>query len=225
MGIIIAIDGPAGSGKSSTAKEVARRLGFTYIDTGAMYRSVTLEIIRRKIDICDEDQVEKIARESRIQFQWIDNKHHILLNGEDISDEIRSSDVASLVSPVSAIAGVRKILAERQRQMAQDDNIVMEGRDIGTNVFPDADFKFYMDADIRVRAERRIKDYQSIGQELTVAEIVRELEKRDKIDSSRSHSPLKKAEDAIIIDTTNLSFEEQVEEIVKIVQNKICVMD
>lgn len=225
MGIIIAIDGPAGSGKSSTAKEVARRLGFTYIDTGAMYRSVTLEIIRRKIDICDEDQVEKIVRESRIQFQWIDNKHHILLNGEDISDEIRSSDVASLVSPVSAIAGVRKILAERQRQMAQDDNIVMEGRDIGTNVFPDADFKFYMDADIRVRAERRIKDYQTIGQKLTVAEIVRELEKRDKIDSSRLHSPLKKADDAIIIDTTNLSFEEQVEEIVKIVQNKICVMD
>jgi len=218
MGIIIAIDGPAGSGKSSTAKEVARRLGFTYIDTGAMYRSVTLEIIRRKIDICDEDQVEKIARESRIQFQWIGDKHHILLNGEDISDEIRSSDIASLVSPVSAIAGVRKILAERQRQMAQDDNIVMEGRDIGTNVFPDADFKFYIDADIRVRAERRIKDYQTIGQELTVEEIVRELEKRDKIDSSRSHSPLKKADDAIIIDTTNLSFEEQVEEIVKIVQ-------
>jgi cytidylate kinase len=225
MGIIIAIDGPAGSGKSSTAKEVARRLGFTYIDTGAMYRSVTLEIIRRKIDICDEDQIEKIARESCIQFQWIDNKYHILLNGEDVSDEIRSSDVASLVSPVSALAGIRKILAERQRQMAQDDNIVMEGRDIGTNVFPDADFKFYMDADIRVRAERRIKDYQAIGQKLSVAEIVRELEKRDKIDSSRSHSPLKKAEDAIIIDTTNLSFEEQVEEIVKIVQNKICVMD
>ena len=225
MGIIIAIDGPAGSGKSSTAKEVARRLGFTYIDTGAMYRSVTLEIIRRKIDICDEDQIEKIARESCIQFQWIDNKYHILLNGEDVSDEIRSSDVASLVSPVSAIAGIRKILAERQRQMAQDDNIIMEGRDIGTNVFPDADFKFYMDADIRVRAERRIKDYQAIGQKLSVAEIVRELEKRDKIDSSRSHSPLKKAEDAIIIDTTNLSFEEQVEEIVKIVQNKICVMD
>lgn len=225
MGIIIAIDGPAGSGKSSTAKEVARRLGFTYIDTGAMYRSVTLEIIRRKIDICDEDQIEKIARESCIQFQWIDNKYHILLNSEDVSDEIRSSDVASLVSPVSAIAGIRKILAERQRQMAQDDNIVMEGRDIGTNVFPDADFKFYMDADIRVRAERRIKDYQAIGQKLSVAEIVRELEKRDKIDSSRSHSPLKKAEDAIIIDTTNLSFEEQVEEIVKIVQNKICVMD
>jgi cytidylate kinase len=225
MGIIIAIDGPAGSGKSSTAKEVARRLGFTYIDTGAMYRSVTLEIISRKIDICDEDQIEKIARESCIQFQWIDNKYHILLNGEDVSDEIRSSDVASLVSPVSALAGIRKILAERQRQMAQDDNIVMEGRDIGTNVFPDADFKFYMDADIRVRAERRIKDYQAIGQKLSVAEIVRELEKRDKIDSSRSHSPLKKAEDAIIIDTTNLSFEEQVEEIVKIVQNKICVMD
>jgi len=219
MGIIIAIDGPAGSGKSSTAKEVARRLGFTYVDTGAMYRTVTLETLRRKVDVKNEDQVAQIAKEITISFKWIEDVHHTFLNDEDVSDGIRSSMAADMVSPVSAIPGVREVLAERQRQMAMIDNIVMEGRDIGTNVFPDADYKFYMDADIRVRASRRIKDYQNIGQDLSIDEIVLELQKRDKIDSSRSHSPLKKAKDAIIIDTTDLTFEEQVNKIVTIIQH------
>ncbi|MBC8490974.1 MAG: (d)CMP kinase [Candidatus Marinimicrobia bacterium] len=219
MGIIVAIDGPAGSGKSSTAKEVARRLGFTYVDTGAMYRTVTLETLRRKVDVKNEDQVAQIAKEITISFKWIEDVHHTFLNDEDVSDGIRSSMAADMVSPVSAIPGVREVLAERQRQMAMIDNIVMEGRDIGTNVFPDADYKFYMDADIRVRASRRIKDYQNIGQDLSIDEIVLELQKRDKIDSSRSHSPLKKAKDAIIIDTTDLTFEEQVNKIVTIIQH------
>jgi len=219
MGIIVAIDGPAGSGKSSTAKEVARRLGFIYIDTGAMYRTVTLETLRRKVDVKNEDQVAQIAKEITISFKWIEDVHHTFLNDEDVSDGIRSSMAADMVSPVSAIPGVREVLAERQRQMAMIDNIVMEGRDIGTNVFPDADYKFYMDADIRVRASRRIKDYQNIGQDLSIDEIVLELQKRDKIDSSRSHSPLKKAKDAIIIDTTDLTFEEQVNKIVTIIQH------
>ncbi|MBL7136244.1 MAG: (d)CMP kinase [Candidatus Marinimicrobia bacterium] len=219
MGIIVAIDGPAGSGKSSTAKEVARRLGFTYVDTGAMYRTVTLETLRRKVDVKNEDQVAQIAKEITISFKWIEDVHHTFLNDEDVSDGIRSSMAADMVSPVSAIPGVREVLAERQRQMAMIDNIVMEGRDIGTNVFPDADYKFYMDADIRVRASRRIKDYQNIGQDLSIDEIVLELQKRDKIDSSRSHSPLKKAKDAIIIDTTDLTFEEQVNKIITIIQH------
>ncbi len=219
MGIIVAIDGPAGSGKSSTAKEVARRLGFTYVDTGAMYRTVTLEALRRKVDVKNKNQVAQIAQEITISFKWIEDVHHTFLNDEDVSDGIRSSMVADMVSPVSAIPGVREVLAERQRQMAMIDSIVMEGRDIGTNVFPDADYKFYMDADIRVRAHRRIKDYQNIGQDLSIDEIARELQKRDKIDSSRSHSPLKKAKDAIIIDTTDLTFEEQVKKIVTIIQH------
>jgi cytidylate kinase len=218
MGIIVAIDGPAGSGKSSTAKEVARRLDFTYVDTGAMYRAVTLAVLQQNIPIENTTEIARLTRTIRIRFQWIENRHHTFLNGKDVTAAVRSSAVADMVSPVSAIPEVREILASRQRQMAMNDNIVMEGRDIGTNVFPDADFKFYMDADIRIRAQRRIRDYRDIGQKLSIAAIIKELEKRDKIDSSRSHSPLKKADDAIIIDTSNLSFEEQVEKIIQIIR-------
>lgn len=214
MGIIVAIDGPAGAGKSSTAKEVAFQLGFVYIDTGAMYRAVTLEVIRSNVDVSNENQVTLIAKKSNIQFRWINKYLHTFLNNEDVSDEIRSSEVADLVSPVSAIPGVRDVMVKCQRDMAKRDNIVMEGRDIGTNVFPSADFKFYLDADIDVRAKRRISDYKKIGQELTLEEIKKEIKIRDKIDSSRRYSPLKKAYNAIIIDTTNLSFKEQVEMIV-----------
>jgi cytidylate kinase len=218
MGIVVAIDGPAGSGKSSTAREVARHLGFTYVDTGAMYRSVTLAAIRRNVDARDEAQVTQIAKQSRIRFKWINGRYCTFLNNEDVSEAIRSSEVAKQVSPISAIPGVRRVMAERQRQMARDGNIVMEGRDIGTNVFPNANFKFYLDADIRVRAKRREKDYRGLGQSLTLEQIVGELEKRDRIDSSRQHSPLKKAEDAVTIDTTYLTFEEQVGKIVKLIQ-------
>lgn len=214
MGIIVAIDGPAGAGKSSTAKEVAFQLGFVYIDTGAMYRAVTLEVIRSNVDVSNENQVTLIAKKSNIQFRWINKYLHTFLNNEDVNDEIRSSEVADLVSPVSAIPGVRDVMVKCQREMAKRDNIVMEGRDIGTNVFPSADFKFYLDADIDVRAKRRISDYKKIGQELTLEEIKKEIKIRDKIDSSRRYSPLKKAYNAIIIDTTNLSFKEQVEMIV-----------
>ncbi|MCK4296742.1 MAG: (d)CMP kinase [Candidatus Marinimicrobia bacterium] len=214
MGIIVAIDGPAGAGKSSTAKEVAFQLGFVYIDTGAMYRAVTLEVIRSNVDVSNENQVTLIAKKSNIQFRWINKYLHTFLNSEDVSDEIRSSEVADLVSSVSAIPGVRDVMVKCQREMAKRDNIVMEGRDIGTNVFPSADFKFYLDADIDVRAKRRISDYKKIGQELTLEEIKKEIKIRDKIDSSRRYSPLKKAYNAIIIDTTNLSFKEQVEMIV-----------
>lgn len=220
MGTIVAIDGPAGSGKSSTAKEVARRLNFTYVDTGAMYRAATLATIRKNIDINDEEQITQLVRNLDIRFRWIDNTHHTFLDGKDVSDDIRTSAVAAMVSPVSAIPGVRVVMAAQQRAMAEIDNIVMEGRDIGTNVFPNADFKFYMDADIQVRAKRRMGDYQDLGQPLTIEKIIEELRKRDDIDSSRSHSPLKKADDAIIIDTTHLNFQEQVDRIVAIVTKK-----
>jgi len=217
MGIIVAIDGPAGSGKSSTAKEVALQLKYLYIDTGAMYRAVTLETINRNVDVADHKSVIGIASEIKINFQWIGNDLHTFMNGNDVSKQIRSSQVAELVSPVAAIPGVREILAGEQRLMAEKENIVMEGRDIGTNVFPEAEYKIYMQADVEVRAKRRLKDYINIGQDIEIAEIVKELQKRDKIDSSRSHSPLKKADDAIVIDTTNMDFNEQVKAIVDIV--------
>lgn len=218
MGKIIAIDGPAGSGKSSTAREVAKRINFTYIDTGAMYRAVTLLVIEKNIDINDVEKIAEEAKNLDINFQWINGEHHTFLGDRDVSKKIRTSEVANLVSPVSVIPAVREYLAALQREMGKTENIVMEGRDIGTNVFPNADLKFFMIADVRVRAQRRIKDYQKVGQDVDIEEIVKIIEKRDKIDSSREHSPLKKASDAIEIDTTLLTFDEQVNKIVEIIQ-------
>ncbi|MCF7884869.1 MAG: (d)CMP kinase [Candidatus Marinimicrobia bacterium] len=220
MGDVVSIDGPAGAGKSSTAKEVAKELGFLYIDTGAMYRSVTLAAIRNNIDINKDDEITQLASDLDIGFKRIDGEYHTYLNGEDVSKEIRSSQVADLVSPVSAIQGVRNVLVEQQRQMAEDNNLVMEGRDIGTNVFPDAKYKFYLTADVAVRARRRMQDYQQNGQDLTEEDIIEEIKKRDKIDSSRKFAPLKKPRGAYVIDTTNLDFNEQVKIIVNRVKDK-----
>lgn len=218
MGRIIAIDGPAGSGKSSTAREVAKRINYVYIDTGAMYRAVTLQVIEKKIAIEDIDKIAAEAKKININFQWINDEHHTFLGDRDVSKEIRTSEVAKLVSPVSVIPAVREHLAALQREMGKTENIVMEGRDIGTNVFPNADLKFFMIADVRVRAQRRIKDYQKVGQTVDIEEIIKIIENRDKIDSSREHSPLKKADDAIEIDTTALNFEEQVSKIIEIIR-------
>lgn len=220
MGIVIAIDGPAGAGKSSTAKAVARRLGFTYIDTGAMYRAVTYLVIRNGIDVKDEAQVIALARTAQITFKWHNDELLTILNGEDVSREIRSAAVANLVSPVSAIGGVREIMVQLQRDLGREHNVVMEGRDIGTRVFPEAEFKIYLDANVETRARRRIKDYQRIGQNLTLDEIIAEIKKRDEIDSTRQHSPLMRAADAIVIDTSDLTFEEQVERIIDLVRAK-----
>jgi cytidylate kinase len=218
MGKIIAIDGPAGSGKSSTAREVAKRINYVYIDTGAMYRAVTLQVIEKNIDIHNDEKIAEVAENLNISFRWIDGEHHTFLGQRDVTKDIRTSAVAKLVSPVSVIPAVREHLAALQREMGKKENVVMEGRDIGTNVFPQADFKFFMIADVRVRAQRRIKDYQKVGQDVDIEEIIKIIQERDKIDSSRAHSPLKKAKDAIEIDTTSLTFEQQVEKITEIVR-------
>jgi cytidylate kinase len=218
MGKIIAIDGPAGSGKSSTAREVAKRINYVYIDTGAMYRAVTLQVIEKNIDIHNDEKIAEVAENLNISFRWIDGEHHTFLGQRDVTKDIRTSAVAKLVSPVSVIPAVREHLAALQREMGKKENVVMEGRDIGTNVFPQADFKFFMIADVRVRAQRRIKDYQKVGQDVDIEEIIKIIQERDKIDSSRAHSPLKKAKDAIEIDTTSLTFEQQVEKITEIIR-------
>lgn len=220
MGIVIAIDGPAGAGKSSTAKAVAQRLGFTYIDTGAMYRAITYLVIQQKVAVQDEARVIDLAAQAKIDFKWQDGELHTFLNGCDVTREIRSSEVANLVSPVSAIGGVREIMVELQRALGRNTNVVMEGRDIGTRVFPEAEFKIFLQADLETRARRRIKDYQKIGQDISIPEIIAEIERRDAIDSSRAHSPLMKAADAIVIDTSHLTFEEQVNKIITLVQEK-----
>jgi cytidylate kinase len=212
---IIAIDGPAGSGKSTTAQLVAQKLGYLYIDTGAMYRAITFLAIRNNI-LDDEEKIAELTINSNIDLLFENGATHISVNGEDLTDMIRTLDVNKNVSDVSRIEEVRKILVEKQREIGKKESgVVMEGRDIATVVFPDADVKIFLTAVIDERAKRRAKEYAENGTNLSVTEIRKNLENRDEIDSGRKVSPLKKADDAITVDTTNLSIGEQVNRILK----------
>ncbi len=216
--MIIAIDGPAGSGKSTTAKIVAEKLGFIHINTGAMYRGIALQCLQQDINPDDIVKMEKILSEMSFQFGGEDGLQ-MYMNGKDISSEITSTVVTESVSSISAIPMVREKLVHYQREMAEGQDVVLEGRDIGTVVFPNADFKFFLIADIDERAKRRMKDMETKGEIVTLEELIGELAERDRKDSTREHSPLKKAEDAVEIDTTGLSIEDQVDCIVEIVKN------
>lgn len=218
--MIIAIDGPAASGKSTTAKLVAKKLGYTYIDSGAMYRAVTLKAIRENVDVTDEDAVTQIARNVNIEFKDINDEQHVLLDGEDVTEEIRMPEISKNISPVAANPKVREILVEKQRKYAKNNNIVMDGRDIGTVVFPNADVKIYLVASVEERAKRRFKELKMKGIQGDLEEIKEDIRKRDRADISRPTGPLKKASDAIEVDTSNLTIEEQVEKIIQIIKNK-----
>ncbi len=208
--MIIAIDGPAATGKSTTAKALAKRLGFTYLDTGAMYRAITLLILQKKVQISENFALISLLKKFDLKFQQHEKQILVILNGEDVSNEIRRLDVTKYVSEVSALPAVRKSLVKIQRKIAKDQNCVVEGRDIGTIVFPDAEVKFYVVADYDVRAKRRLLDFKKLGEEKSIDDLIEELKNRDKYDSEREHSPLLKANDAIEVDTTNLTIEEQV---------------
>ena len=214
--MIIAIDGPAGSGKTTTARKVAQILGFIHINTGAMYRGIALKFIREKVSLDDTSAIERILNNTQLDFAGPNNAI-LYMDGEDISAEIISSMVTENVSQISSISEVRVKLVEYQRKMAQGRNVVLEGRDIGTVVFPNADYKFYLLADIEVRAERRKQEIEVTGDHMTKEEIIMYIKDRDQKDSSRQHSPLMKAEDAIEVDTTDLKIEEQVNYIINIV--------
>ena len=214
--MIIAIDGPAGSGKTTTARKVAQILGFIHINTGAMYRGIALKFIREKVNLDDTSAIERILNNTQLDFAGPNNAI-LYMDGEDISAEIISSMVTENVSQISSISEVRVKLVEYQRKMAQGRNVVLEGRDIGTVVFPNADYKFYLVADIEVRAERRKQEIEVTGDHMTKEEIIMFIKDRDQKDSSRQHSPLMKAEDAIEVDTTDLKIEEQVNYIINIV--------
>jgi len=214
--MIIAIDGPAGSGKTTTARKVAQILGFIHINTGAMYRGIALKFIREKVNLDDTSAIERILNNTQLDFAGPNNAI-LYMDGEDISAEIISSMVTENVSQISSISEVRVKLVEYQRKMARGRNVVLEGRDIGTVVFPNADYKFYLVADIEVRAERRKQEIEVTGDHMTKEEIIMYIKDRDQKDSSRQHSPLMKAEDAIEVDTTNLKIEEQVNYIINIV--------
>ena len=214
--MIITIDGPAGSGKTTTARKVAQILGFIHINTGAMYRGIALKFIREKVNLDDTSAIERILNNTRLDFAGPNNAI-LYMDGEDISTEIISSMVTENVSQISSISDVLVKLVEFQRTMARGRNVVLEGRDIGTVVFPNADYKFYLVADIEVRAERRKQEIEVRGDHMTKEEIIMFIKDRDQKDSSRQHSPLMKAEDAIEVDTTDLKIEEQVNYIINIV--------
>ena len=214
--MIIAIDGPAATGKSTTAIAVARELGFTYLDTGAMYRAVTLLVIDREISLDDKDFLKSFLNMLDINMYFDDKVFKVEINNRDVTGKIRDPKVPSRVSEVSAIREIRKAMVNLQRQMVVGKNCVVEGRDIGTVVFPEADLKFFMVADVRVRAKRRQKDLLVIGKNKNIGELEVDIKKRDNKDSSRTHSPLLKSDDAIIIDTSNLEFEEQVNLIIEL---------
>ncbi len=214
MYMIIAIDGPAGSGKSSTARAVAACLGITYLDTGAMYRAITLRCLREGIGADDAGTLEKTVAAAAIRFEGGAEKARIFLDDEDVTEAIRGDAVTGKVSDYCAKAVVRRKLVEEQRKIVKGGSVVCEGRDIGTVVFPEAELKFFMTATPQERARRRRLDFKALGVVKSTAELIAELSERDRKDSTREHSPLRKAPDAEEIDTTAMTFSEQVDHIV-----------
>jgi len=212
--MIIAIDGPAGSGKSSTAREVARRLGVVHLDTGAMYRAITLKCLREGIAHTDNTRLADLVGRTELRFTGSPPDTRIWMDGEDVSAEIRGDRVTSTVSDYCAPAVVRAAMVDQQRSIGRQAACVCEGRDIGTDVFPEADLKIFMVASVEQRALRRQRDFEKAGVTKTVAELVAEIGERDRKDSTRALAPLTRAADAEQLDTTDLGFEQQVEYIV-----------
>ncbi len=211
----IAIDGPAGSGKSTVSREISRRLEVPYLDTGAMYRAITLKVINEKVDLNDLEALDKVLEETDIR---LGKDKKVYLDGVDVTEEIRRPHVNELVSPVSCISAVRRNLVALQQSIAiESDGIIMEGRDIASRVMPGADYKFYLDASIEERAKRRCKEQLEKGIELSLQEVSAEINKRDNIDSQREDSPLAVVEDAVIIDTTGMTFGEVVDKIIAVI--------
>jgi cytidylate kinase len=212
---IIAIDGPAASGKSTTAKLVAQKLGFLYVDTGAMYRAITLKALENSVDVNDEEELEKLTKNSVINFENKKDVNRIWLDGKDVTEKIRDPQVDKNVSYVSMHKKVRKILVEMQKKIGEKNDLVAEGRDTTTVVFPHA-FKVYLDADIKERAKRRLLELEQKGIKSTLEKQITEISKRDKLDSEREASPLLRDKDAVVVDTTNLTIEQQVDRVVQL---------
>jgi cytidylate kinase len=220
--IVIAIDGYSACGKSTTAKEVANILGYRYIDTGAMYRAVTLYFLDHHISLTNPKEISRALQDIHITFTRTGrNSSETFLNGLSVEKKIRSMRVSDMVSPVSAIREVRVAMVEQQRRMAREKGVVMDGRDIGTVVFPNAELKLFMTADMLVRAFRRQQELLEKDQMVDLDDVLENLRSRDKIDTSRQESPLRQAEDAIVIDTTFITLDEQVDEVIRIALSRM----
>jgi len=219
--LVIAIDGYSACGKSTTAKEVARILGYRYIDTGAMYRAVTLYFLDHHVALTNPKEINRALEQIHISFK--NNSKGIsetYLNGLNVEHDIRTMRVSDCVSPVSAIKEVRVAMVEQQRRMGKEKAVVLDGRDIGTVVFPNADLKLFMTADVMVRAQRRQQELMLKDQLVDLDDVIENIRQRDLIDTTRAESPLRQAEDALVIDTTNITVEEQVDEVVRLVLSK-----
>jgi len=218
--LIIAIDGPTGAGKSTVGKALAKRLDYLYIDTGAMYRALALKVKESGIGLEDEVALFQLVSSIRLSFSAIGDEMHLFSNGEDVTHAIRSPEISRLASDISKSRVVREALVRMQRDFGKAGGVVLDGRDIGTVVFPDADVKFYLDADPEERGRRRFQEFSEKGLQVDLSETLKEVVERDRSDMSRSISPLKRAEDAILIDSTCLPVEEVVERMLRIVAEK-----
>lgn len=216
--MIVAVDGPAGSGKGTVTKQIEKKLGFLNLDTGATYRCVALQTLKENVDLKDESKITGIANNIDIKIDNTGDKDIILLNGEDVSKEIRSKEVTAIVSQVSSIIPVREKMVEIQRKLAVGKNVIVEGRDIGTVVFPNADVKIYLDASVEERAKRRYEENKLNGINTTYEEVIENVKMRDYNDMHKKFGALKKADDAIVVDTTNLSIDEVVEKVINIIK-------
>jgi len=215
--VVVAIDGPAGAGKSTIAKRLATRLGFTYIDTGAMYRAVALWGLRQGVDMGDMHRMEQLASASQIEL----SPGRIALNGEDITEAIRTAEVSNGASKVAVIPGVRRAMVAKQREIGERASVVMEGRDIGTVVFPKADVKIFLDADPGERLRRRFEETKAKGEAVSESQLADQMRERDQRDSTRADAPLSQAPDAVYLDSTAMSLDQVEEAILKIVRARV----
>ena len=218
--IIIAIDGHSGCGKSTTSRLLAKNLNFKYLDSGAMYRAVTLYFVNKGVSQNDTKKIKDELNNIIIDFKYVEDNQHIFLNDQDVENEIRSDEISNQVSLFSSNSSIRKFLVNKQKTFGINKNIVVEGRDITTVVFPDAEIKVFMTADIQVRAKRRFNEMKSKNPDITYSDVIKNLEERDIQDSTRKDSPLMVADDAFILDTSDLEIDDQVDKIINFVSNK-----
>lgn len=218
--IAVAIDGPSGAGKSTIARTAAKKLGFIYVDTGALYRTIGLYVLRQGFDALNADEVINLLKNINIELKYVNDNQCVYLNGEDVSEQIRTPEISVFASRVSVIPKVREFLLDMQRNIAKNNNVIMDGRDIGTVILPNAQVKIFLTASAQKRAERRYKELCEKGIQTSLEEVLKDMIQRDEKDSSRPIAPLKKADDAVLLDTSDLTLSQSIDAIIDIITNK-----